>query len=143
MDQADKELIVLVGMPGAGKTHYCETVLPNYERVSQDEGPGTFAGILRRLRKLMDEGQPRIVIDRTNPMRNQRKEFAALARAAGYRLKIVYFDTAEDVCRERIRNRKGHPTLAVDRMDMAIYRYDSSLNIPTAEECDELVVLDK
>jgi predicted kinase len=90
---------------------------------------------------LLLDGVPRIVIDRTNPMREQRKRFAEMARAAGYYLKIVYFDVPAEICRERIRNRKGHPTLAEDRMEEAIAEYKSRLNEPKAEECDELLVV--
>jgi predicted kinase len=141
MLQEDRELIILVGMQGAGKTFYCETVLSNYERISQDEGPRDYRGIVRRLEKLLREGKPRIVIDRTNPMRLQREEFAALARAAGYRLKIVYLAVPAEICQERIRNRKGHPTLAQDQIHVAMARYTSMLNIPVQEECDELIVI--
>jgi predicted kinase len=141
MFQNDREVIILVGMQGAGKTFYCETVLPNYKRISQDEGPRSYRGIVLRLEELLREGVPRIVIDRTNPMRHQRQQFAELARAAEYRLKIIYLATPVEICRERIRNRKGHPTLASDKMQEAMALYTSRLNIPVPEECDELVVI--
>ena len=141
MSQEIREVVILVGMQGAGKTFYCETVLSDYERISQDEGPQSYSGVLLRLQELLRQGVPRIVIDRTNPMRRQRAEFGALARAAGYRLKIVYLDVPTETCRERIRDRKDHPTLAPDRMHEAMARYISSLNIPVPEECDELVIL--
>lgn len=140
MVRRNRELVILVGMQGAGKTYYCEKFLADYERISQDEGPRTYAGVLKRLERLL-EGAPRIVIDRTNPLREQRSKFAEMARAVGYYLKIIYFDIPEEVCRERIRNRTGHPTLARDRMEEAIANYQSRLEIPRAEECDELVVV--
>ncbi len=127
-------------MQGSGKTFYCNTVLPGYERISQDEGPRTYPGVLLRLQELLRRGVPHIVIDRTNPMRRQREQFTALARAAGYRVKIVYFDVPVETCRARILSRKGHPTLAADRMHAAMARYTSNLNIPTPEECDELII---
>ena len=66
MVRRNRELVILVGMQGAGKTYYCEKFLADYERISQDEGPRTYAGVLKRLERLL-EGAPRIVIDRTNP----------------------------------------------------------------------------
>ncbi len=75
MMQDDREVIILVGMQGAGKTFYCQTVLSKYERISQDEGPRTYRGVVLRLGELLREGAPRIVIDRTNPMRHQRRQF--------------------------------------------------------------------
>jgi predicted kinase len=140
MSEKTRELVILVGMQGSGKTYYCKSELPGHERISQDEGPRRYPGVLRRLQELLRDGAPRIVIDRTNPMRRQRQEFVAVARAAGYRVKIVYLDIPEEKCRERIRTRRGHPTLAEDQMRVAIARYLSTLDLPTSEECDELIV---
>jgi predicted kinase len=95
------------------------------------------------LEELLREGAPRIVVDRTNPMRYQRRQFAEFANAAGYRVKIVYSATPVEVFRERIRNRKGHPTLAPEKMLAAMAQYDSRLEISGLEECDELVVIRK
>jgi predicted kinase len=142
MSQRNRELVILVGMQGAGKTCYCEKFLRDYERISQDEGPRSYQGIVKRLRELLLEGAPRIVIDRTNPMPEQRKAFAEMAKAAGYYVKSVYFDVPVEICQERIRNRKGHPTLPADRMKEAIAMYQSRLNEPKPDECDELVVID-
>ena len=44
MSQMNRELVILVGMQGAGKTYYCENFLRDYERVSQDEGPRSYPG---------------------------------------------------------------------------------------------------
>lgn len=141
MSSERREVVILVGMQGAGKTHYCRTELSAYERICQDEGPRTYSGVLNRLKELLAAGVPLIVMDRTNPARYQREEFAALARGAGYRVKIIYFDTPVEICRERVRSRKGHPTLAEDRMNEAMAMYASRLEVPKAEECDELVVV--
>ena len=62
-------------------------------------------------------------------------------QGAGYRVRIIYFDTPVETCRERICNRKGHPTLARDKMEQAIATYKSRLDAPKAEECDELIVI--
>ncbi len=141
MQDKRRELVILAGMQGSGKTHYCGTELKNHERICQDEGPRTYSGVLHRLKELLEKGAPKIVIDRTNPARYQREEMMSLARAAGYRIKIVYFDIPEEICRERIRQRKAHPTLTESRMNEAIALYRSRLDIPTPEECDELVII--
>ena len=137
-----KELVILVGMQGAGKTHYCRAVLADYTRVSQDEGPKRFPGVLRHVRELLEGGTRRVVIDRTNPLRHQRDAFARLAREFGCRVRIIYFDVPRSVCEARILGRTDHPTLGPDRMREAIDRYVHSLDVPTEAECDELVVLD-
>ncbi len=93
MSTKTRELVILVGMPGSGKTYYCGHCLSGYTRLSQDEGPRSYGGIVRKLHEMLVEGIPGIVIDRTNPRREQRKTFAEMARAAGYYLRIVYFDS--------------------------------------------------
>lgn len=136
-----RELVILVGMQGSGKTYYCRTVLGSHVRISQDEGPRSLAGVLARLEELLAERVPLIVIDRTNPIRSQRQSFIQLARQAGYRVRIVHFDLPRAVCEERIQHRCGHPTLDAASMAMAINRYLSCLEIPTELECDELVIV--
>lgn len=140
-DRQPLELTILVGMPGCGKTTYCQSHLVTYRRICQDEGPHTFDGVLRLLAKLMDEGESQIVLDRTNPSRSQREVFANAARAHGLRVRIIYFDVAPDVCRDRIARRGAHPTLQADKMDEAINAFLSRLDIPAPDECDELTVV--
>jgi predicted kinase len=141
MPKEDRELLILVGMPGSGKTYYCQHFLGDHARISQDEGPRRFEGIVRKLRGMLTEGVRAIVMDRTNPGREQRKTFAEMARAAGYRVKIIHFDIPEQVCEKRIRRRKGHPTLGADRMAEAIAAYQRNFEPPSADECDDLLVV--
>ena len=136
-----KELIILVGMQGCGKTHYCRTVLADYSRVSQDEGPRSFDGVIRRLGELVELDTERIVVDRTNPLRNQRERFVDLAKARGYRVKIIYFDVPREVCEQRIKHRRDHPTLGPEKTKQALDRFESVLEKPTEEECDKLIVI--
>lgn len=136
-----KEVVILVGMPGCGKTHYCRTALPQHARASQDEGPRHFAGVFAKYLRLLEAGTEQIVIDRTNPMLAQRAQFAAAARQRGYRVRIVHLDLPRAACEQRIRRRSEHPTLTAGRMAQAINRYLATLDVPQQEECDELLVL--
>ena len=135
------ELIILVGMQGCGKTYYCRTVLADYTRLSQDEGPRSFDGVIRRLGEHVESGTERIVVDRTSPLRRQRERFADLARARGYRVRIIYFDVPREICEQRIQRRRDHPTLGPEKMKQALDRFESVLEKPTEKECGELVVV--
>jgi len=136
-----KELIILVGMQGCGKTHYCRTVLPNYSRVSQDEGPKYFEGIVRHLEQLLETGTEQIVIDRINPLRWQRERFSDFAKKHGYKVKIIYLEVPRKTCEQRILQRKDHPTLGPEKMKEALSRFATILEKPTEDECDELVIV--
>lgn len=136
-----KEVVILVGLPGAGKSTYCQSVLAEHVRISQDEGPRTFPGVLHSLEQLVQAGVERIVIDRTNPLRHQRDLFAQVARTHGYRVRIIHFDVPRSLCEQRILARKDHPTLDASRMHQAFDRYEQCLDIPTPQECDNLVTI--
>jgi len=136
-----KEVVILVGRQGAGKTWYCQTALPEYKRISQDEGPRRFGSLFRHYCDLLESGVEKIVIDRTNPLRWQRKRFADLAKSHGYRVKIIYFDVPRSLCERRILERKDHPTLKPEKMADAIDHFESVFEMPQADECDELVII--
>jgi len=136
-----KEVAILVGRQGAGKTQYALAALADYVRICQDEGPHQFERLFGRYRKLLDEGTERIVIDRTNPTPARRKQFADAAREKGYRVKIIYFDVPREICERRIASRTDHPTLSPEKMHQAIDGYESRLVVPSERECDELVIV--
>ena len=136
-----KEVVILVGRQGSGKTRYCGRHLPHHVRVCQDEGPRHFSGLLRHYQRLLDEGTGRIVIDRTNPTPDRRAAFAAPARAMGYRVRIVYFDVPREVCERRVLARGSHPTLDAGQMRQAMNAFESRLVVPTENGCDELLVI--
>jgi predicted kinase len=136
-----KEVVILVGRQGAGKTRYCLTSLLHHTRICQDEGPRDFERLFRRYERALEAGVERIVIDRTNPTSQRRTLFADAARARGYRVRIVYFDVPRELCERRITGRGNHPTLTLDKMHQAINAYESRLIVPTEDECDELVII--
>ena len=141
MTRTPARVVLLVGMPGSGKTSHCRTTLADHVRLSQDEGPRRFLALLARCVRLLEQGVERIVVDRTNPMRSQREAFIRLARARGCHVTIIHLDLPRDVCRDRILRRTDHPTLDCRRVDQAIGRYVDSLDPPEPDECDELVVV--
>jgi len=135
------EVVILVGPPGAGKTYYCRAHLAGHERLSQDEGPRRFESLRRRYEQRLDEGVARLVIDRTNPMRWQREQFADAARRRGYRVRLIRFKVPREVCERRIEQRTDHPTLSADRMHQALDRYESAFDPPAEDEGDALKVV--
>lgn len=78
MPKEERELVILVGMPGSGKTYYCQHLLGDHSRISQDEGPRRFEGIVRKLQEMLTEGVRAIVIDRTKYRPAQEKALRSI-----------------------------------------------------------------
>lgn len=86
----DHHLVILMGMPGAGKSElYQKKYAPhNYVYLSQDILK-TREKVLTQLKKALFTGQS-IIIDATNPTREGRITYSQLAQSAGYQVDIVY-----------------------------------------------------
>lgn len=106
-----KELIILVGPPGSGKTTLCNTRYPTYARISQDE-MGKEAHFKEFLKAL--KSKPKVIVDRMNHRRNQREKYIKAAKQQGFKISIVVLNESYDVCLERMKNRKDHPSIPHD-----------------------------
>ena len=135
-----KQLIILVGAPGTGKSTYCDKFLSYYCRISQDDQGRT--GHLKEFKKALDREDPRIVIDRMGFSKEQRARYAEPARAAGYKIKIIEFEApAKEVLIARIQERRTHPTLGAEANKKTIHTvlnlFNKEYQTPTTDEYDE------
>lgn len=104
VDDGRPHLIIMVGMPGSGKTSYVLKHLRNtHIRLNLDtiknrdkERSLFFACLAARVN---------IVIDNTNMSREERARFLPFAIACGYTTCVVYIDVPVEVCRERSTQR--------------------------------------
>lgn len=106
----EKELMLMVGPIGAGKTTFARSLENSTSiRISQDEQGR------RQHRELfnqsVEEGIPRIIVDRMNFNKEQRARYINKAREHGYVITVFEFEWDWDTCYNRVMTRIGHPTI--------------------------------
>lgn len=123
------EIIVLIGIPGSGKSTFYDSHLGNsHERVSLD---------IVRTRKCEDkllnklfQRRAKIVIDNTNPSVLIRRKYIELAKRNRYKIYGYQFESKPDDCKLRNSRRNGRKRVP----DVAIDVIHSNLQDPTIDE---------
>jgi adenylate kinase family enzyme len=94
MAARDAEVVVLMGVPGAGKSRAAEGfVARGYERLNRDLTGGTLRAIAQTLDDRLRAGVERLVLDNTYVTRATRSDVVRVASSRGARLRCVFFDT--------------------------------------------------
>jgi predicted kinase len=113
------ECVILVGLPGAGKSTFARARFPRHDYISKDAFPTGARNKQARqdaaLRAALGAGRP-AVVDNTNVTPAERGAIIAIARAFGARVIGYYFDvsTREAVARnERREGRAKVPKVAI------------------------------
>jgi predicted kinase len=127
------ELVVLVGLPGAGKsTFFRQRFAETHTHVSKDLLRNN-AQPTRRQEILIAEALAAgrdVVVDNTNASRAERASLLALARAAGARAIAYLFDCHPRDCLARNNERTGRARVP----PVAIYATARRLTPPTVDE---------
>ena len=149
-DDGEGEVVIVMGMPGAGKTAVArELEAKGYERLNRDAVGGTLAELASQLDELLVAGRRRIVLDNTYPTRKSRNEVIETAWQRGVPARCIWLTT--DVADAQInsihRMLDVHGTLPTpdeirqrSRKDTryllpdAQFRYERTLEPPTLEE---------
>ena len=104
------ELVVMVGLQGAGKSTWVrEHLAGTHAVVSKDDWPHARRRETRQRRvvgELLAEGR-RVVVDNTSAGPEDRAALVAAARTAGVPVRAVWIDTPLDICLERNEAREG------------------------------------
>jgi predicted kinase len=132
------ECVILVGVPGAGKTtFYQQRFAATHRHVSKDAWPNAKdrdARQKRALEEALTEGAP-VVIDNTNPTVADRAAIIAVARAHGARVSGYFFDVTTREAVARNARRSGRQRVP----NVAIFTIAKRLQPPSqAEGFDEL-----
>ena len=123
------ELVVFCGIPASGKTtFYRERFLATHVRVSLD---------LLKTRQREDillfacfAAQQPVVVDNTNATAAQRMRYVKLARAAGFRAVLYFFDVSTRTAVGRNSGREGKARVP----NVAIFGTQRKLQRPTRDE---------
>ena len=94
MPSGAREVVLLMGVPGAGKSRAAEALVARgYERLNRDTLGGTLRGIVRRLDERLHAGATQIVLDNTYVTRATRNDVIRIAHGHGAQVRCVFFDT--------------------------------------------------
>ena len=102
-DDATGDVVIVMGMPGAGKTAVaCALEAEGYERLNRDALGGSLADLAPRLDELLVAGHHRIVLDNTYPTRRSRNEVVETAWQRGVPVRCIWLTT--DVANAQINS---------------------------------------
>ncbi|GIL68459.1 hypothetical protein Vafri_21736 [Volvox africanus] len=135
-------VLVLVGIPGAGKSTLCKRLASSgWRHINQDE-LGSRRSCEDSMRMALCAGQ-HIVIDRCNHTEAQRSHWIRLSKECGIggiSLIALQLLLPLEICKDRARSRVDHPTLGMHNCDEVIDRFYSEFTEATAIEGFDRIV---
>jgi predicted kinase len=127
------ELVIFIGLQASGKTSFYRARLAQtHAHISKDLLRNNRRRERRQqelIRAALSEGRS-VVVDNTNPTRDDRAALIAIAREFGARVVGYYFASGVQECLERNRGRSGRELVP----EVAIYSTVKRLERPASSE---------
>jgi aryl-alcohol dehydrogenase-like predicted oxidoreductase/histidinol phosphatase-like enzyme/predicted kinase len=136
----DSEVVLIIGMPGAGKsTLTAELTARGYARLSRDLRGGRLRDLLPALDALLASGQPgqrRVVLDNTYATRAARNEVLEVAASHGVPVRCLWLTTSLADAQVNVATRMlpGETTDAMPLRPDVLYRYQREFEPPELDE---------
>jgi aryl-alcohol dehydrogenase-like predicted oxidoreductase/predicted kinase len=93
--RTDGEVVMIMGLPGAGKSTLAQTfVRQGYARLNRDEAGGTLKDLLPAIEAALDAGRTRVVLDNTYVSRKARAPVVQAAARHGAPVRCVWLATS-------------------------------------------------
>jgi aryl-alcohol dehydrogenase-like predicted oxidoreductase len=90
----DGEVVLVMGLPGAGKSTAARTFVEHgYARLNRDEDGGSLRGLLPAFDRLIESGCSRVVLDNTYVSRKSRAALIQAAANRGLPVRCVWLST--------------------------------------------------
>ncbi len=112
-----KEIVILVGLPGCGKSTFSKKYYNTYEYVNQDTEK-TKQKVINKITKAINS-EKNIIVDNTNLDEKYRNEILKIVPET-YNIKFIIFDIPVDVCRHMMYYRVNKDK--TDIINIIIYR---------------------
>jgi aryl-alcohol dehydrogenase-like predicted oxidoreductase/predicted kinase len=134
--RVDAEVVLVMGIPGAGKTRVAEEyVARGYHRLNRDERGGTLRELAHALDDELSSGVSRVVLDNTYLTRASRSHVVEAAARHGIPTRCVWLDTplaqAQVSLVERLLDRLGSLPTPDELKQLA--RREQGLMTPTSQ----------
>lgn len=126
------ECVILIGLPGAGKTTFFRRHFATHTHISKDLMPNA-SGRDARQRRLIEAALAAgrsVVVDNTHPTRGERAAIVAIARAHGARVVAYFVDVTTRVAVARNAGRTGREKVP----NVAIFTTAKRLERPALDE---------
>lgn len=115
----EKEIVILIGIPGAGKSTFYKKYFSDYGYINLDTIKNREKEA-KLVKSLLDEGK-NLVVDNTNCSNSDRKRYIPEAKEKGYKVIGYYFEPDYKSCMKRNNRRKEKSKVPECRMQYFYY----------------------
>ena len=130
-----KEMIIMVGIPGSGKTTFVKKyILPhNYVHINRDTIK-TSIKCLNETKKCLEKNLS-VVIDNTNPSQSCRQKYIEIAKEFNYNIRCIIINCDKELAQHNAMYRNYMSNGEIDNIPNLVYNmYNKNFEKPDSKE---------